>query len=265
MTFLLPLWLLVSPAPAGTSWDELSPELQEAYEEAEQAWKEGRLEEAETAYITVTDASPFFAPALRRRCGLLLSDERVAEARVLCRRAAAIEPDHENITGLAISLSIAPHGQDAPGRVHLTEAKSLFDKVLAEHEDYVPAVQGMCTWAQVTGEVEALRTCVARLEVLRPDEAGTHYVRALLELEDDDLGAAGEALIAAKKAGLPDRLFRPLAATLTARGDGTVPVQGAPRGSDATDYPVLDALPWLIGAGLILAVGLVGWTRRDDI
>lgn len=278
---LLALILAVGPARADTPLAVLDADLRGVFEDAEAAWKAGRLDDAEAGFTAVVESRPDFDRAWRRRCGLRIERHRPTDARLDCRQAVALKASVENRTGLAIALlpdldDPADVDTDTLGRV--AEAREALTAALTEQPDYLPAWQTVCAWGQVTGDVEALSECVPELVQRAPDQPTTDYFRAWLAMERGHLKLASESLRRARDAGLPEATLQPamlrfaqlsLEARVRAEGGPAAAEQGPTPVAEATrvlesDWTAADIAPLAVLGVLVLVVGGLVVGGRDD-
>lgn len=254
------LALLLAVAHADTPVDALPAALRDAYEAGESAWARGELEEAENAFVRVTDEAPGFDRAWRRRCGVVLAQQRVDEAVGLCRKAVELSESHENRTALAITLL----QQDALD----PEATGLLTAVTEAEPDYLPAWVATCQWATEAAKPKVLATCVDKLELLSPNTPGTLLYKALLLLSRNDLQGAELALFQAGEKGLTDELRVQAEARLAQRRQQLSILQrqraAQQRKGRTPSWTAADVLPLVVGAALVLAVGVLAFGRGED-
>lgn len=259
--------LLASTAWADTPIEALPEALRPIFEQAEAQWKVGELEAAEKTYTRINDEAPTFDRAFRRRCGVVLELGRPEESVELCRKAVELTPSIENRTGLAIALTRRPEGAEGY-REELDEARELLTAVTTEDATYIPGWQAMCTWALEATEDAALRSCVETLSAADPENSGTLYFQALRHMADGEVGEATTALRKARKSGLSDAQYQPLALRLGLSGQRPDPVaiQQARAVTQRARGPVswIDLVPWFLAGGLVLGVGVLLFFADDD-
>lgn len=266
---LIGLLGLTLTANADTPTDTLPAELVEAFDAAEAAWAAGDLQAAERGYRTVNEEAPGFDRAWRRRCGVVLAQDRAWEAVELCDRALTITPSVENRTGMALAL-IRPDPGDPPGhRSELDRAKALIDQVILDDPSYLTGWQALCSYGMEASDDDALQRCVEHLEARLPGEVGTLYFRTVLDVQLGEWEHAFNTLRAARSRGLSDALFEPLAVRLkTELGPEGQPSAGRIRTvanlQPRTEWTWADVLPLGIAGALVLVVFLVAFFGGDE-
>jgi hypothetical protein len=255
--------------PPDTPLDALPAPQRERFEAAERAWAEGDLLIAEAGYVAVNEAIPSFDRAWRRRCGVVLAQDRAWEAVEHCERALSLVDSAENRTALAHAL-IRPDGEDpADDRPELGRAKELLDSVIRDSPDYPGVWPALCSWAMEADDDDALGRCVERLEADRPSELGTLYYRAVLDIQLGAWEHAANTLASAKARGLSEELYEPLALRLqTERGPAQE--RGGPRVRTVanlqprTDWTWADVIPLAIAGLLVLVVFVVAFFGGEE-
>lgn len=251
--------LSVGDAHADTPITDLPPDLAGLFEQAELAYREGRFAEAEGMYAQINRARPGFDRAWRRRCGTLLEQERVYDALEMCDRAVKITPSKENRTGLAIALTQPPLTATRGPRPELDQARQILDGVLADHPDYLPASQALCSWAVESGRFAALDRCVPALEAATPGHKSTLYFKTLQLIAKGELDEATRTLKAARAVGLSDPLVQRLVVQLAAAGR-TLDPQRSSRIRTLSEAPEpmqwSDLIPWAILTLLVTSVAV---------
>lgn len=254
----------VPTAADDTPLDALTDAQRATFHQAEAAWQDGLLYRAEELFEGLTREAPDFDRAWRRRCGVVLEQDRAEDARTLCREALSLRDSAPNRTGLALALiRLDPRTEDAQeGRPELTEARALIDVVTASAPDYVSGWHALCAWGAAAESIDALDTCLLRLADLEPASAGAWYYEAVRALLLDDHAAAMRALRESRRLGLSPDLFRPLAFALAEAG--VRPGRQGKRRAKAKGWTWQDAIPWGVGAVLVVSVLLVAFGRRDE-
>lgn len=251
--------LLLAAALADTPVESLPEPVRERFAAAELAWTSEDYDGALAAYTAVNEAAPEFDRAWRRRCGVELAVGRVDQAVTLCRKAVALVPSVENQTGLAIAVMQTESGSK--------EASELLEGAVKANPEFLPAWQGLCTWAMSARQAEPLARCVVALERLAPQTAGTYFYRSLLLAEQGNFEQASVALQYAGQEGLTEELLGAGGAWIEDHqrkaqeeaGSRTVTKKDRKQGWSASDL-----IPVFVLVALVLAVVVLAFGREDD-
>ncbi len=277
-----PAWGQPTPEIAleDTPPEALEPAAQATLADAERAWEEGRLSDAERGYAAVTEGAPTFDRAWRRRCGVVLAMKVPEDAIPLCRQAMTLRDSAPNRVGLALALSSPPADGTTDGterQADLDEAKQLLDEVLARHPAYLPAWQATCHWAVEAKALEPLQRCVTELVAGAPEAPGTFYYQARLALAQKRARDAAAFIQNALDAGMDRPTLEPLVAELAAvqravaARQGKLPQARGPQGPGLEDLQQVraewrwaDAVPFAIVALLVLVMGALAFLGEPD-
>lgn len=216
------------------------PEAVEAFEQANAARERGAAAEAERLYRAVLAEAPDFLHAQRRLCGVIAEQGRREEALKLARALCSKAPGSDNHAALLAILTAAPSLSPA----ETAEVRALTRKLMSDRsagtEHLLRAAQGA-----VTGQdLELLRTAVARLLQLAPEDHRAHYFAIVEAMTVGDEARAEAELAEALRLGMPAEVHASLAQALEEQ-------RPLPRRA-------LQASAWVLGGWCALFLVLLG-------
>jgi Zn-dependent protease with chaperone function/Flp pilus assembly protein TadD len=229
--------------------DALAPEATPIFQRATVTLDAGDLATAGDLFSKVLDLAPGFAPAERRRCGVLAQLGRRDEALPLCRSALAHDVSAPNQAALAAVL-IATKG--APPPVDAAEAKRLAARA-SEAKPDDPYYGDVLVQASLSdNDLQSARQAVAHLQKVAPDDPNTDFLAAIVAGRSGDLDAAKAALDRAHEHGLPDATSADFAKAVDEARAGPWWLRAA-KGLGWAVVAWLAALGLLLGAGYALS------------
>lgn len=194
----------------------LTAELARRNPDAVPFWTRANLERereqhasATRLYAKVAAMAPGFTHAVRREAGEERALGHRERALALAREAVATEASPENLSALA-SVLASRAARSEPPRADLDEALRLASRAasIAPDDFYVQA--GLCQVALQADDAAALKSGVARLLAIAPDEDASHQFAALLAALEGRFEAARTELRRARELGMPAERYTSL-------------------------------------------------------
>ncbi len=180
-----------------------------AYDEGNTLRDAGNLESAVRAYEKAIELAPNVDHPHRRLCGVLVGQDKVAEAIAECGRARDLAPKSAYDKAAMAWVLIA---RDQPG--DREEGYTLVQQAAEALPNSVSVQETLCLVALRVQDIAKLRRCSTQVLSLDPDSAPGNLTAALLAANDGDLDEARMHLDKAKAGGLDPSVYDEIGARL---------------------------------------------------
>jgi Zn-dependent protease with chaperone function len=184
----------------------LDPRAVPVWRAANEARAQQKHEDAARLYAQVFSRVPSFVHALRRQAGEELEMGRRDLALQHGRTALDMERSSENMAMLAAAL-ITFKDDSKPSKAELDEAKRLASEAARKNPGEAYPQNVLAAIAIESENLDMLRSATEKLEVIAPDEPGTHLYRMTIAASEGNWGDARSALERAKAAGLNGKAY----------------------------------------------------------